>query len=312
MKTTKFFSKEIKLGRVFKGLGVSLACFIMLGFISFFGIDSTLNLFDRYSATTLTQKSEVLGVNDEAKLVGTYGDVYPNDPKTEFVWDWERSREDYYLLEKFIENPEYFLPRWKGIVSQTWLLKNQKELKLVCPDLTKELVIAGNYYNCTLSYNGKVLKKDVRMTGSCKDFDKQNDCSAEVAFTVYSNRWGDHNSDEYIVANTWASGSKDWATVFKLNNGKSTKLMFTNGYKSTDKLYISSYSFDLYGKSSTWENEQNFNDEIVFMTMFHEPSMGSDNNVENIFEYWMIKGNNLEFQKKVVDLYREGEEPHWL
>ena len=75
---------------------------------------------------------------------------------------------------------------------------------------------------------------------------------------------------------------------------------------------ISSYSYDMYGLYSTWENMKNFNDPLEFVTYFHEPSMGSDNNVEGIFEIWDVKDDKLELKETVIDLYREGDQPHWL
>ncbi|HRI05695.1 MAG TPA: hypothetical protein PLV59_01990 [Candidatus Dojkabacteria bacterium] len=307
MKTTPFFSKEIKVGRIFKALGVSLLCLVSITTVFTFGYDSLLTLYSKYSAASYVKNSEVLGVEDMAEFTGSYGD-YKYD---EAVWDFEMDREGYYKLDELITYPEFYLPVNKGAVKETWLLKGQRKLNLSCPDLSKELVVAGNSYGCTLTYNNQVLNKNVRMIGTCDDVDKQTGCSLEVAFRVYSNRWGSSNANEYIVTYEWATGSKDEISVYKLSDGKSTHLKFNEDGRVEDKWFISSYASELYGKYTTWENKVDFNDEVELVTLLHEPSMGSGNNLENIFKIWKVKDSQLIRIKTVFDLYRDDEGRYW-
>lgn len=308
MNKKAIISTEIKPSRVLKAVGISLVCLISLFTVFSFGIESIQSLYQKYSATPPEVSKEVLGTEDKAEFTGSYGD-YKYD---EAVWDFSMDREGYYKLAKFIENPEYYLPANKGVVNETWLLKGQKKVELVCPDLTDEVVIPGNSYNCSILYNGKLLNDTVRMIGLCNDWDNQTDCAVEVAFTVFSDRYGSTDSDEYIVTSEWATGSKDNISVYRLNDGKANLMKFTDGEISEDSWMISSYVFEMYGKYTTWENQKDFNDEIELVTMFHEPSMGSGNNLENIFKIWRLSDNKLERSKTIFDLYREGEDAHWL
>jgi hypothetical protein len=308
MNKKAFISAEIKPRRVLKALGISLVCLISLFTVFSFGSESFQSLYQKYSATSQEASKEVLGTEDKPEFTGSYGD-YKHD---EAVWDFSMDREGYYKLAKFIENPEYYLPANKGVINETWILKGQKKLDLVCPDLTDEMVIPGNSYNCSILYNGKLLNDTVRMIGLCNDWEKQIDCSVEVAFTAFSDRYGSTDSDEYLITSQWASGSKDDISVYRLHNGEADHLKFTDGEVIDESWYISSYAFEMYGKYTTWENKKDFNDEIELVTMFHEPSMGSGNNLENIFKIWKVNENKLERYKTIFDLYREGEEAHWL
>ncbi|MCC7290263.1 hypothetical protein IT417_03375 [bacterium] len=308
MNKKAFINTEIKPSRVLKAVGLSLVCLISLFTVLSFGIESLLSLYQKYSATPQEVSKEVLGTEDKAEFTGSYGD-YKFD---EAVWDFGMDREGYYKLAKFIENPEYYLPETKGAINQTWILKGQNKLMLSCPDLSDTFVIAGDYHACTISYNGKAVNKSVRMTGTCDNTDKQTGCSAEVGFTVYSQRYGSSNASEYLITYEWASGSKDNIYVYRLKDGKADLLKFIDGDVTEDSWYISSYAFEMYGKYSAWENQMDFNDEIELVTMFHEPSMSSGNNLENIFKIWRLNDNKLERLKTIFDLYREGEDAHWL
>jgi hypothetical protein len=177
--------------------------------------------------------------------------------------------------------------------------------------------VAGDTYPCILSYNGQILTENLRYEAYCGDFTNTESCRGRTSFKVFSDTYGDNGSDEYIVVSEYASGSKDWIYVYRLNNGTIESLPFLSNGKEEERWYISSNSYDMYGIYSTWENMKNFNDPLEFVTYFHEPSMGSQsedhkNNVEGIFRIWSVEDDKLELKENVIDLYREGEPAHWL
>lgn len=315
MSSNPFISTEVNLKRVGKGVAIFLPCLIMMLVVgSYYSdlIDSTLRNY--YIGDS---QEKVLGVEEsEPKLVGSYGDVSEEDT---FVWEWDPywEREGYYQLEKFVEDPEYFISKKNFTLKDTWTLRNGYELSVSCAELDMDKAIAGDTYPCALSYNNQVLSEGLRYEAYCNDFEKHDNCHGRTNFRVFSETYADSSSNEYVVVSEWATGSKDWITVYRLNNGVATLLPFVYNEEEDEKWYISSYSYDMYGLYSTWENMKNFIDPIEFVTYFHEPSMGSGdpqtfNNVEGIYRIWEINGYKLELKETVVDLYREGDTAHWL
>lgn len=314
MSNNPFLSKSISSKRILKGLAISIPCTIMILYVGIYYIDLIdTSLRDYYLGNS---QDKVLGVESEPQLIGSYGDVSEGDT---FVWEWDPywEREDYYKLPRFIEDPKYFISDKIFKLEKTWELKNGYELSLSCIELDMKKAVAGDYYPCTLSYNGEVLTENLRYEAYCKDFENTESCRGITNFRVFSDTYSDTESDEYVVVSEYASGSKDWIYVYRLNNGKASLLPFFYKEKEEDRWYISSYAYDMYGLYSTWENMNNFNDPIQLVTSFHEPSMGSqvkgaENNVEDIYRIWDVVGDRLELKETVVDLYREGDSAHWL
>lgn len=309
MSSNPFFSKEVKFKRVLKGLAISIPCLIMMFSIGAYLIKEGLN-----GTHTGDSNQKVLGVESEPKLIGAYGDI--NDKDT-FVWDWSWDRDDYYKLSKFVDSPQYYINDRYFELKQTWDLKNGYKLSLSCTKLDMTSAIPGDVYPCTLSYNNKVLTKNLRYEAYCSDTQNMKDCHANTSFTVYSSVYGDTDGNEYVVLSEWASGSKDWIYVYRLNNGNIELLPFYSNGKEESRYYISSSSYEMYGLYTDWDNMMSFNDKIQLITYFHEPSMGSQsgddaNNVEGIYDVWEINNNKLELKQRIVDLYQEGDTAHWL
>jgi hypothetical protein len=173
-------------------------------------------------------------------------------------------------------------------------------------------VVAGDSYPCTLSYNNQILTENLRFESYCKEYTDYRNCGSHVNFRVFSDTFADPSSKEYLVLSEYASGSKDWIYVYRLENGHAVLLPFVINDNKENNYYISSYAYDLYGLYSSWKNMYDFNDPIELVTYFHEPSMGSDNNVEGYYDIWDVTEENVVFKERVVDLYRDGDTAHWL
>lgn len=312
MSSNPFLSKEVKFKRVLKGLAIISPVLIMIFVIGnyyFNLIDGTLR--EHYT------ENKVLGVEDTApKLIGSYGDVDENDT---FVWDWDSNwnRDGYYHLSRFVDSPQYFLTGGKVTLKESWDLRNGYKLNMSCEELDMSEAIAGDSYSCALSYNGKTFVKDVRYEAYCDDFKNHTDCHGSVNLVVFSDIYADQNTPEYVIVSTWASGTKDWVSVYKLESGVATLLPFSYDSKLEDHYYMSESSFDMYFSDSDGNYLQGPKDPLEFVTYFHEPSMGSQledtrNNVEGIYKIWDIAGDKLILKETVVDLYREGDTAHWL
>jgi hypothetical protein len=315
MSSNPFLSKEVKFKRVLKGFAIIFPVFIMILTITVIYYDLIDEALREHYVGV--EEDDVLGAEDEEPhLIGSYGDVSGDDT---LVWNWDPNwdREGYYKLEKFVEDPEYFISKKEFALKDTWELRNGYELTLSCTELDMTKAIAGDTYPCTLSYNGQILTENLRYGAYCREYGDHNNCHGQTNFRVFSDIYSDAESSEYVVVSEWASGSKDWISVYRLNKGVATLLPFLYKEEEEEKWYISSYSYEMYGLYSSWENMKNFEDPIEFVTYFHEPSMGSQaegmqNNVEGIFRIWDLVGDRLELKETVVDLYREGDTAHWL
>jgi hypothetical protein len=315
MNSNPFFSKEIKPTRILKGFTIAFPCFIMILYLSFYFFDLIDSSLREYYVDG--KEDQVLGVEKEKPhLIGSYGDVSEDDT---FVWEWDPhwDREGYYKLRGFIENPAYFISEKEFTLKDNWELKDGYELTLSCKELDMTQTVAGDTYPCTLSYNGQIITENLRYEAYCRDFSNTESCRGRTSFKVFSDTYSDNGSDEYVVVSEYASGSKDWIYVYRLNKGKIESLPFLYNGKEEERWYISSNSYDMYGIYSTWENMKNFNDPLEFVTYFHEPSMGSQsedykNNVEGIYRIWSVEDNKLDLKENVIDLYTEEDIRHWL
>lgn len=313
MSSNPFLSKEVKLKRVWKGFAMAFPIVIMIFVIG----NHYVNLIDDTLRNHYVGENQdkVLGVEESnPKLIGSYGDVSEEDT---FVWDWNWDREGYFPLDRFITDLEYYHKSNQIHLQDEWVLKNGYKLKMDCGKLDLTKIAPFDPYSCKLYYNGKLITEDLTYVSYCSDSENFKNCISTVKLVLFSKTTSDSDANEYLAVGNWASGSKDWLSFYKLNNGEFTLLPFKTEESEEDKWYISSGSFDLYGKYGDWEDESNFKVPLEFVTYFHEPSMGATggenmNNVEGIFRIWEVTENSLVLKESVVDLYKEGEPAHWL
>jgi hypothetical protein len=317
MSSNPFLSKEVKFKRVLKGFAIIFPVFIMILTITaiyYDLIDEALR--EHYVGV---EEDRVLGAEDEEPhLIGFYGDVNEDDT---LVWDWDPNwnRENYYILDRYLDNPEFYIPEDKYTLKESWTLKDGYILEMNCQEVVKETAAGMNPHSCTLTYNGQILSDEVRYEVFCSDYNNYDNCSGTVRFVVFSDLSGSKGSKEFIAVSDYATGSKDWLSIYKIQNGKANMIPFPSGEEDIKpgSWYISLSAFEMYGLYSTWENSKDFNDPIEVVTYFHEPSMGSkvegtENNVEGIFRIWGVENGRLELKENVIDLYREDDLPHWF
>jgi len=307
MSSNPFLSKEVKFKRVKKGFAIAFPLTIMIFVIGNHYInliDDTLR--DHYVGE---KQEKVLGVEDsEPKLIGSYGDVSEDDT---FVWDWNWEREGYYGLEKHIVAPEYYHKSNQIALKDEWIIKNGYELRIDCGNLDLTKIAPFDPYSCKVYYNNKLVSEDLTYTPGCHDSDNYTNCVSKVRLILYSDTFSDSVAYEYLVLGTYASGSKEWVSLYRLGGGEFQHLPFDRPNAENGGWYISAGSMELYGLQGDWEDEKNFKGPLEFVTYFHEPSMGSDNNVEGIYRIWSVGEEKLELKENIIDLYREGDQPHW-
>lgn len=309
MSSSPFLSKEVKLKRVLKGLAVFSPVMIMILVIGNYYVNLIDNALRNHYVPVKQEK--VLGVEEELepKLIGSYGDISEDDT---LIWEWDWNREGYFSLNRYITSLDYYHEGNQIHLQDQWILKNGYELRMDCGILDLTKIAPFDPYSCSLYYNDKLITDDLTYVSRCIDSVNFTNCVSTVKLVVYSETSSDTDSNEYLALGSWASGSKDWISFYKLNNGIFTLMPFVTEDSKEDRWFISSGSFELYGELGEWQERANFKVPLELVTHFHEPSMGATsgdymNNVEGIYRVWEITEDSLVLKERVVDLYNEGE-----
>jgi hypothetical protein len=295
MPKPKFFSWEVNVRRLSKAI-LLLVVFPVTLFI--LGAQLSIkvgDLFSREEERNKCYQSNILGT-ESPTLIGEYGDL--RRIADEFVWEWDWKREGSRRINKFISYPEYYHDSYIADINDSWMLKGGYELDIMCEEVNLKVVAPFDPYPCTIYYNDKEITDTLSQVSHCEDFENYSNCSGVVRFTVYSSRYDGIDEPEYLVTGTWASGSKEDISIFTLKDGNFEKLSFSGRKGLSKTVFISYEGYELY-----------INDEgdIELVTYFQEPSMGSDNNVQGIYEVWELKNGIFYLRETIVDLHNDIE-----
>jgi hypothetical protein len=295
MTNPPFLSKEVSIKRLIK----AILLFIVLPITLFIGgayiyltIDNVF--YEKYFEPCICEKA-VLGT-EKPTLIGEYG--YLRNIADEYLWQWDWSREGYNKFNRYIDYPQYYHLNHKVSITDNWILKDGYKLELKCDEVDIKEIAPFDPYSCSLYYNDHMVTNNVTQVSFCKDFENYENCSGQVRFTLFSDGYDETTSPEYLVTGSWASGSKEEISIYILEEGDISKIPLISRDGLKDDVYTPFHSFELY---------KSYEDEIELVTLFHEPSMGSKNNVEGIYEIWTLKDGSFYLENTVVDLYDELE-----
>jgi hypothetical protein len=235
----------------------------------------------------------------EPTLRGTY--EYVPD---EYVWEWSTEREGYYILNRYIDIPEYYLPEYVVKTERSWYLKNADLLEVECEEVDLRNVKLGDIFKCSVSYNGKVLSSNVRYNPFCFGSGLQS-CSERIGIVVYSNRYGLSDA-EYLIIGSSEGLNHNKIEVYRLEKGEAQLLPFKYEYKDenfSDKSYmISAFDFDMYGIEKYGLFDLLVEGDIELVTFFQEPTMGVNNNIRGLYNIWKVEDDGLYLKKSVMEL----------
>jgi len=291
MSSNPFLSKEISVKRILKGLAITIPCTVMILYLGIYYVDFIdTSLREHYSGE---QELEVLGVEEKTNFEIEYASELEDITKgygiDEYIYNWDGVVEGYDLQTNYIREPRFYFSGDTAEVSESWRLRGGYKLELYCPPKLIDEVVPGDYYSCTVKYNGALVSESVRHYISYPEEGKT--VSSQVSMVVYSTSpYENIEGQEFLVVGHYAGGSYDDITVFKLVNGKPVKVPFLYGNKLEDTWMVSSpMSFKLlYSENSNWK----------FVTHHRNPATGP----VNVYRIWSLNEDRFTLDRTVGDI----------
>lgn len=291
MSSNPFISKEVNLKRVGKGVAIFLPCLIMMLVVGTY----YFNLIDSYLRSHYVgeRQENVLGIeksNFEIEYASELDDITKNYGIDEYIYKWDGKIDGFYNQNDYIREPEFYITGDTVKVSQTWVLKNGYKLELYCPPKELKDVIPGIYDFCSVKYNDTLLSDDVRYYISSPDEGKIT--QSIVNLVVYSpDSYEMVNDYEIVVVGSYAGGSYDNISVYKLENGVAVKTSFFYNEESGETWTVSyPMSFRLlYSEEG----------DLKFITHYHNPFTGTI----NVRRIWNLDNNTFSLDKTIGDIF---------
>ncbi len=238
----------------------------------------------------------------EPSLIGNY-EYIPD----EYVWYFDIDNYGYFELNKLIDIPQLYLPKQIYSVKESWNLKNNYKLDLVCDPVDITKVGIGDSFKCNISYNNKVIDTNVRHDVFCY-WKTNKSCIDNIGVILYSNRYS-KGDVEYLSLISREDESHNKLSVYKLENGEILLLPFKYEYKGenfSDKSYtVSGTQFELYGIKKYGIFDMVSDGDMELVTFFDEPTMGYNNNIAGIHDIWKIDNDGLYLRKSVMELIED-------
>lgn len=259
--------------------------------------------YESIYATQCYQKDGTLRGDSPLKptLIGNY-EFEPD----EYIWYLNQIDESHYDLAEYISIPKAYIPKEVFSVKQSWNLKNNYKLDLVCDSVDVRKVELENSSKCTISYNNKVLDREVRHDIFCL-WEKNKSCSDNIGVVVYSNKLS-QGDVEYLLIFSRESKNHNKLSMYKLENGEALILPFKYEHKGesfSDISYtVSGINFKLVGIKKFGTFDQLSDGPVELLTFFNEPTMGVYNNIAGIQSIWSVEKDGLYLRKTQMELIK--------
>ncbi len=295
MSSNPFLSKEVKFKRVLKGLAITIPCTIIILYLGFYYVDLIdSSLREHYSSNP---QVEVLGVEGETDLETDFEEEYSIELDEikegygidEYIYNWDGVIEGYSSVSNYLREPIFYFSGDNAEVSRTWRLRDGYEVELYCPPKLLEEVIPGEYYTCTVKYNDILVSDNVRRFISSPDEGKTVD--SNVSMVIYSPfSYSMIKEHEFLVVGSYAGGSYDDISVFKLEEGKPVKKQFMYEDKLENTWSVSNpMSFGLVSGG-----DENFK----LVTHHRNPATGP----VNVFRIWSLGEEYFTLDRTIGDI----------
>ncbi|HCC68061.1 TPA: hypothetical protein DEP90_02550 [Patescibacteria group bacterium] len=295
MSSNPFLSKEVKFKRVLKGLAITIPCTIMILYLGIYYIDLIDSSLRQHYSTV--PEVEVLGVEEETDQEADFEEEYAielEDIKEgygidEYIYNWDERIEGYSSQSNYLREPIFYFSGDTAEVSQTWRLRDGYELELYCPPKLLAEVIPGEYYTCTVTYNGILVSDSVRRYISNPDEGKTVD--SKVSMVIYSPfSYSTVKEHEFLLVGSYAGGSYDDISAFKLEDGEPIKKQFLYDDKLEDTWSVSNpMSFGL-----VYSEDENFK----LVTHHRNPATGP----VNVFRIWSLGEEYFTLDRTIGDI----------
>lgn len=277
-------SQQISVRRILKGVGFFSVVFFTTPFVLLIAISSLNNLL-----SPKVEQKEVLGTNKYIDINNIPEDAWYKADEYLYEWDWDRTDK----FSRFIDTPQYYFDKKIFTLEDSWVLKNGYRLDMKCKEIDMNTYIPGDSSTCELWYNGKMVVDTVRYEASL-DMDTKTNLSGIVTFTIFSDRFDDDNTKEFLVTSQKASGSDDLISVFLLDSGNVKRMQFIKkDGEVLDSWYVRVFTFDMYDKD----------DSLEFVTYDYNPGYISGG-VGAILYTWKEKDGNWVLDKTTTVLLK--------
>jgi hypothetical protein len=250
--------------------------------------------------TEIESEAETL----EPTLIGTY--EFEAD---EYIYDWDIYEQGYFQLERYIDTPREYIFGDTVQVNRSWDLKNGYKLDVECEEIDISTVDIDNPYKCSIYYNDKLIRDDIKHEAYCF-YEGGNNCVYNLGIVVYSNPYVESDT-EHLITMKYISNYFTDISVYVLEDGEYKPLFFKykegEEYLSELRYMVSSATFDLYGVGKYGLIDQIVDGDKELVTYFSDPTMGIDNNLKGIDTIWRVEDDGLYLRKTVMEVYREEE-----
>lgn len=284
-----FFSTEIKARRIMKVFIIALPLVIMISFIGNYIINTTDNFLKMHYLGEYDEK--VLG-SEESKFEMVYKEEIEEITKNygidEYKYNWSGEVNNFFVQDPYIREPIFYLSDQTAEIYQNWDLINGYDFELNCPPIELNKVIPGDYYSCSVKYNGTLLSDSVRYFISSPDSKKTRE--GTVSLIIYSPSSYEINTGEFAVLGSYAGGSYDDIVVFKLVDGMPIQLEFNYQEDKRDNWSVSNpLSLRLF------YDERG---EIKLVTHHHNPATGP----VNVYRIWSLSNGVFTLDRTIGDI----------
>ena len=156
----------------------------------------------------------------------------------EYIWEWDMNDYGYFYLEKYIDTPRQYIFGDTVEVKRSWDLKNGYKLEVYCEEIDISTVDIDNPYRCSVYYDGKLIRNDIRHEAYCF-YEGGNNCVYNIGIVVYSNAYSESDT-EYLITTKYITGFFSDISVYVLENGEYRPLPFK--YRDGEE-YLSELSY---------------------------------------------------------------------
>jgi len=234
-----------------------------------------LNLIDNTLRDHYTKGYEVLGTQSEfeKEYLSQYKETTEAYGIDQYVYGWDWTLDNLTPDTPKVDMPKTVFKGETSVFKRDWSLNNGFILSMECEERELNKVLPGEFYGCSVKYNNQLLEEYVRY------YIDVEDNTGEVSLKLFTS-----DSEEYLILGTYAGGSYDDVTIYRLANGDAKKLIFHTDSEEKD-IWTVTYPLGIDFYINNYK----------IITKFHNPAYGG----VRVFRVWDLNNDKLTLEKTV-------------
>lgn len=300
---------NISIRRIYKGIGYSSVCVLMISVIGSYFLESIDNLFTKKEVKV--QQTDVLGVNEQEKTENTETNEevigYIPEGVKEGDYDYEYFKKAVLVVEGYwepdgyvpvktlVNNPKYEI-KAGDTVKDRWQLSENTSMSLDCGEVSEKDLYPANQLSCKVSLGIYAIPKNVRADITCKVYGgldrTSSDCTISPIITYYRD---DYLEYQYLVLGSFNHGSGDRVSVYQIDIKDNSLNQLFFDFKDTildSKLVNHPSGFFMSFTSRTKED-------FRFVSIYHDPAMYA---MLSSYNEWKITNGRLLLDRNIVSV----------